>query len=145
MIVCLIGLSACATAQDESTADAVDDEQWSDVIEDTSVTTGIYISSFEASILYPCEEPGERWWMSTNAEFSERYRALTKEDEEPVCRGTHVLVRVEGDKTEFGQYGHLGAYSREFTVTSLIDMRRIDSEPEGDEAEWIHAVCEVGF
>ncbi len=136
-------LSACATAPDES----VSENDLGDVSQEVSIVdsnevTGIFVSGFEASILYPCGEPGEQWWMGMNAEFSERYRAMIEPaTESRGGRGPYVLVRVEGDMTRPGEYGHLGAYSREFTVTTLRDMRRLSTEPDGDLAEWVRGQC----
>ncbi len=147
LLLSLLVFSACAMAQDESVIEE-NQESVEDVIvpEDSDETIGIYVSGFEASALHPCDEPGEQWWMGMNAEFSERYSAMIDPaTESRGSRGPYVLVRVEGDKTELGQYGHLGAYSREFTVTDLVYMHRIDTGPEGDVAEWVASVCEEGF
>ena len=121
-ITCLFALQACAAAQS---------------------TTGLYAIGFEASILYPCDEQGAQWWLTPNTEFAEQYQTLWEPGEERAwLQGPYAFVRVNGELTGAGEYGHLGMFEREFTVTDVVDMRGIDGEPEGDVHEWVRRVCE---
>ena len=121
-VICLLGFSDCVTAQP---------------------VTGVYASGFEASILYPCSEPEAKWWLTTDTEFAEQYHTLRGDDMDSwSVPGAYVFVRVNGQLTETGEYGHLGAYEREFIVTEVVDITRLDSEPEGDVHEWVRGVCE---
>lgn len=143
LLISLVVLQSCATAPGDSGSDSDIDEDTNVTTLDTDATTGVYASGFEASILYPCSEPEAQWWLTSNTEFAERYQMLWEPGEERAwLQGPYAFVRVNGEQTGAGEYGHLGMFEREFTVTDVVDMRGIDGEPEGDVHEWVRGVCQ---
>ncbi len=134
VIIIITGLAGCVTAQEGGGIDA---GRGADTI------IGIYANAFEASILYPCSEPGTEWWLTPNAEFAEQYDSLPRMgDEVSFMPGPYAFVQVDGELTETGEYGHFGAYEREFTVTEVFEIQWVAGEPEGDRHVWVHEVCE---
>jgi hypothetical protein len=85
---------------------------------------GLYVQGFEVSAFSPCGADAKstsRYWLTPNAEFSNRYNALA------TTRGSNafgpsVFVRFSGTLSSAGRYGHLGSYSHEITVTALSEM-----------------------
>jgi hypothetical protein len=100
---------------------------------------GYYFSAFETSSFRPCGED-ESWWLTPNSEFNQRYLALQEDDAAPRGRtlGPHVRVRFEGDRSERGLHGHLGAYPYEIRVTRLLEIEVV---APGD-GEWPDVVCD---
>ncbi len=87
---------------------------------------GMYFAGFEASLLTPSskEFSGQRWWLQSNADFNQRYHALSpKGDGGFRLGGPEVVVRLRGRLTGPGHYGHLNSYSHEFDVTEVLEMR----------------------
>ena len=68
---------------------------------------GQYSFGFEKSEFIPSGRH-ERWWLSGNIGDIEQ-RAISP-----------VFVSVEGQLSEPGRYGHLGAYSRELIVKRVL-------------------------
>lgn len=78
--------------------------------------TGTYRFGFETSVLEPCGLD-EAWWVTNPEILAEQYVNITNAPYEL------VFVSVAGAKSPPGSYGHLGAYSREFTVTEVHVIR----------------------
>lgn len=97
------------------------DEVW----HSDDVFTGAYAWGFEASDFRECDAT-EKWWVSTKStEVSEElintYLGITGGE---WYREVHVKVR--GRRSVRGQYGHLGVYTRELTVESVLEMRALE-------------------
>ncbi len=75
---------------------------------------GFYATSFEQSAFRPCHG-GQKWWTEGN--FGDNY------DEIVPWSGAPVYVRLRGELSMPGSYGHLGGYPRQFTVTEELEMR----------------------
>ena len=74
---------------------------------------------FEESGFRPCDSK-EQWWIAGGdavADLQTRYNDLGVNWYEP------VYAKLRGSKTQTGQYGHLGAYQREFEVEQIIEVR----------------------
>lgn len=87
---------------------------------------GTYFAGFEVSRLTPSskEFAGQRWWLQSNKDFNQRYKALSpKEDGGFRLGGPEVVVRLRGRLTGPGHYGHLNSYSHEFDLTEVLEMR----------------------
>lgn len=81
--------------------------------------SGYYASSFEASEFIPKGRPGDVWNLDGNvAEICpvSVYNARGDIDR-------YVSITVEGDLSRVGEYGHMGSYTRELTVTQWISCR----------------------
>ncbi len=90
---------------------------------------GYYASGFEVSSFVPCEgtepNPGyvPGYWLNGTTDFYDQYYALVQSSEFDQNSGyLSVYVRFKGDISPSGNYGHLGAYEREVTVTELLEM-----------------------
>lgn len=96
--------------------------------------TGYYINSFETSAFATCEmlatsDFNQSYWLSASAEsgFFAKLSQITIPSTPgvtPVPYSTFkkVYVKFEGTLSSPGQYGHLGQYPREITVTKLLEM-----------------------
>ena len=78
---------------------------------------GHYSAGFEVSAFRPCGAD-ESWW--TSGDLQPVFDAMP--DSVPVGYGT-VFVHWRGDLSGKGQYGHLGSYERELTVTQVLEAR----------------------
>jgi hypothetical protein len=76
---------------------------------------GFYSWGFEVTGFSPCGSD-EVWWTGGEG-LVERYNTLGVEQYQEVYA---VLV---GTRSDTGEYGHLGAYDREFDVTRIVEMR----------------------
>jgi hypothetical protein len=84
------------------------------------VWEGLYSSGFEVSAFSPCGSD-ESWWVE-GGDIANRYQTLGVEPYE------RVYVRLKGEVSDVGKFGHLGVYERAFTVTKVLEIRR--AEPE---------------
>ena len=75
---------------------------------------------FEVSAFHPCGSD-EQWWISGGGEelldLQDRYWALGLNPYEM------AFAELEGHRSGKGEYGHLNAYQREFTVKDVRDVR----------------------
>ena len=89
--------------------------------------TGHMVIGFEIASFVPCapldapDEPpgyGQGYWLSADpgVELYAAYHAAVGEDYLP------AYVHVTGRLSPPGQYGHLGAYTRELTVTEILEI-----------------------
>ncbi len=89
--------------------------------EDTEpgVFEGFYTLGFEDSAFEPCARD-ERWWVApVNEETALNERYLAVYDQGRV----RVFVRLRGERSRKGSYGHLGHYERQLTVSQVLDVR----------------------
>lgn len=93
-------LSACATSVTDG---------------DPRRLEGHYTWGFEANGFRPCGST-ESWWV-TEGDLHTRYAAVAGRDYEP------VYVELVGEAGPTGEYGHLGAYTRELAVKQVLEMR----------------------
>ena len=74
---------------------------------------------FEESAFRPCDRK-EQWWIvggDVVADLQSKYNDLGVSWYEP------VYARLKGDAGSRGEFGHLGAYQREFKVLEILEMR----------------------
>ena len=90
---------------------------------DAGVWRGVYESGFETSRFRPCDQPDARWWLVPNGEMAEQVAELL-DTYGGDGRGRWVAVEatVEGTLGDAGQWGHLGDYDRELTVTGVREV-----------------------
>ncbi len=86
---------------------------------------GFFGYGFETSSFRPCNA-NEAWWVQGEGDIMQgllaQYDAVA-----PQPYG-EVYVELRGTLSEPGTYGHLGAYTREFTVTEVVS---VGGEPDG--------------
>ncbi len=92
--------------------------------DDSGVFEGYYYTGFETSNFVPgrtCDDRGPTYWLVSDPEahFNE---ALQEAGWEPLAFQA-FWVRFEGELSEPGRYGHLGAYEREVRVKKLLEIR----------------------
>jgi hypothetical protein len=90
--------------------------------------SGTYLAGFETSRLTPsgADYMNQRWWLTPNADFNERYqKLLLKDREKPALAGPEVSTRVRGRLAGPGQFGHLNQYPFEFLVEQVVDMKAL--------------------
>lgn len=83
---------------------------------------GVVSFGFEVSSFAPCGGD-QQWWVTDGdalLELQTRYNDLV---EFPY---TKAYARLKGNRSRIGEYGHLGAYQREFEVTEVIEVRALD-------------------
>ncbi len=93
---------------------------------EAGVFAGTFSHGFEVSAFEPCDE-AETWWVSE----SEGYRELFERYAEavgPANEYAEAYVRIRGDLTGGGEYGHLGAYDREVSVEEVLEVRALTGE-----------------
>lgn len=78
---------------------------------------GHYSVGFEVSEFVPCGSD-ESWWLVGTAELVSQVQG----DEPGGTPTTPVFVRVRGELSDPGSYGHLGAYDRQLTVTEVVEV-----------------------
>lgn len=88
----------------------------------SDVFAGRYESGFETSAFHPCGSE-EQWWVTADSAAWARLH-------EPPARVDSVgyleavaFVRLRGRRSPPGEYGHVGAYDRELTVTEVLEVR----------------------
>ena len=91
------------------------------------VVKGLYISAFERSEFIPCGSK-ESWWLTgpvflkIESFIKENSLRGQKSDWHP---NKPVYVELIGIKSKKGKYGHMGAYTNEFTAFKAL---KIDTE-----------------
>jgi hypothetical protein len=88
---------------------------------------GHYTSGFEVASFVPCSDSqigndAGPWWMGSTAEsgFYDQYLDVIGGPSAPEYVTVFVVWR--GAVSPPGEYGHLGAYTREATVQEVIEM-----------------------
>lgn len=100
----------------------------------TSEFEGTYSSGFEVSSFVPCDYSDEAgygvgYWLTGTTEFYDQYYALVESSGfDPSTGYLSVYVRFKGELSPSGDYGHLGMYEREITVTELLEMTLVDGQ-----------------
>jgi hypothetical protein len=89
---------------------------------DKNVFEGKYSISYEASTFQSCDE-NERWWLLGNLDTLERFREMENPEVGVVKYGIVKFVKLEGTLSPEGRYGHMGKYTRELTVSRVIEVR----------------------
>lgn len=76
---------------------------------------------FEEAAIRPCNSD-EQWWIvgDKGSELQNRWYELHLQWYQ------HGYAEVRGERSEKGQYGHVGAYDREFDVTEVIEVRQLE-------------------
>ena len=77
---------------------------------------------FEEAAFRPCNSD-EQWWITGGdvvGEMQSRYNDLGVAWYEP------VYAKLKGDRSRKGQFGHLGAYQREFDVSDIVEIRLLE-------------------
>ena len=84
-----------------------------------------YLSfGFEEAAFRPCGND-EQWWVEADPsiELAEAYSAIADSSYQ------RLYARLVGSRSGLGDFGHLGAYDRVFTVSRIVEIRRAE---EGD-------------
>lgn len=102
------GLPACADPSSDWPSEGIYD--------------GYYFGGFEQSEFRPVGSRGVRWWLNgdlsaVNERFHIHLDGRFEREHPPV---SPVRIRVQGQLSRPGQYGHMSAYSRELTVTRVL-------------------------
>lgn len=86
----------------------------------TGEYSGYFTSGFEVSSFVPCGS-AEQWWLGAGPEsgFYDQYLEVIGPD---AGEYVTVFVRFSGTVSPPGSYGHLGAYSREVTAETVLEM-----------------------
>ncbi len=87
---------------------------------------GFYAWGFETNSFKPCQNLDEDWWVIAGNRTEvdsliSSYQAITDQDYED------VFVRLVGDPSKKGEYGHLGGSEREFELEEIIEIRKAES------------------
>jgi hypothetical protein len=84
---------------------------------------------FENSEFLP-EDSDARWWLVNNPGVGKRYYILKKGEFSP--RSFYVYAHFRGylSPNRGIGVGHMGRYDREFVVTEIVDMRKIEERPK---------------
>ncbi|WP_420456050.1 hypothetical protein [Rubrivirga sp.] len=96
---------------------------------------GVFEAGFETSAFRPCDRPGETWWLLSDEAFFDQFDAIRQREAPDGGRGLRLFVEatVVGTLSDAGQFGHLGQYARQLTVTETRDMvylgRDLDALP----------------
>ena len=106
LLIMLVGLTACGGRSE--------------------LRQGYVVFGFETSAFQPCGD-AEQWWLTGDTDvMGELDRAFLAVDGTTSAR---LFAEVRGVLSREGNYGHLGAYPREFHVTEVVQAR---PEMEGD-------------
>ncbi len=84
---------------------------------------GEYRSGFELSAFVP-ENGKERWWLSFAGDVDRSKLNTTVATERRFDSNNYKLL-IKGKLSEKGHYGHMGAYTREITVTEIIEAVKL--------------------
>lgn len=87
---------------------------------DDEVIAGRLSFGFEVSAFKPCGVD-EVWWVSGPETLFRQYNEIADTEYE------EVYARLRGVKSKKGEYGHLGAYQREFSVSEALVIRKLKS------------------
>lgn len=92
-----------------------------DIFDGGKTYRGVVSFGFEVSSFAPCG--GDQQWWVTNGEalleLQARYNDLV---EFPY---TLAYAELKGKRSRIGEYGHLGAYQREFEVAEVVEVREL--------------------
>ena len=80
---------------------------------------GYYVSGFERNEFRPESDLEQRWWLSGAIEGC----AFLNFDQERYSPWRQTYLELQGVLSPPGQYGHLGAYSRELTIIKTVSCR----------------------
>lgn len=96
----------------------------------TTTFSGYYTSAFETSAFLSCDQQAAglaaAYWLSAEprANFFEQFSKLGTPTPTGATPAPYTpqsaFVKFEGKLSPPGQYGHLGMYSREITLTKLL-------------------------
>lgn len=86
---------------------------------DRDFVRGRVTFGFEEAAIRPCNSD-EQWWVVGDQELQEKWYELDLEWYQ------HGYAEVRGERTEVGEYGHLGAYQREFDVKEVLEVRLLE-------------------
>ena len=91
---------------------------------------GVYVSGFETSAFYPCDRPGEVWWLEPDAAFQARYAEAVAPHAGGETRGTRYAVEVVvvGDVETGGAHGPLRTYGGQIAVRETREAAFLDRD-----------------
>jgi len=86
---------------------------------------GHFAWGFETNDFQPCLELGEHWGITAGDRTAvdsllSTYRSIADKDYEK------VFVRLKGDPSKKGEYGHMGTNVREFKLEEIIEIRKTE-------------------
>jgi hypothetical protein len=73
---------------------------------------------FESSLFRLKDGPNEHWWLKGSLPCS--FLNFDQDRNRPFRR---VYVEIQGNLSPLGQYGHMGFYQREISVTHMVSCR----------------------
>lgn len=82
---------------------------------------------FEYSTFRPTSAPSERWWLEESLPC-----AFLDFNQEPNRPWRRVFVKIQGQPSALGKYGHLGFYQRKLHKAHMVSCRPL-REGEGVE------------
>lgn len=89
--------------------------------QDADVHEGRFASGFETSAFYPCEVD-EQWWVhADSAAWAKLHAPPARRDTAGYLEAV-AFVRLRGEVSPPGEYGHMGAYQREFQVSEVVEI-----------------------
>ena len=91
----------------------------------TGVYRGTFLFGFEQRDFTP-DGSRETWWLGGASETTDRMVGHSR-DVPPELHNP-VFIVVEGDLSQPGQYGHMGASQAELRVTHVLELRQAQSE-----------------
>ena len=106
--VAALALSACATTPT------------------TARYSGTWDWHFETSSFSTDDGRGP-WWLHADGAEWEQINAPLSEAGAGTWGRVHLIV--EGELSPPGQYGHMAAYERQFRITKVLDVRRVEPRP----------------
>lgn len=116
LFVLLIGWTGCSTVVDVWPLGGSDTYE------------GAYAWGFEVNSFTPCPEhksdPAEQWWVIASESRNDVFEDLLDRYHESVSNDyQRAYVRLKGHPGKRGSYGHMGAYTREFDLREVLEVR----------------------
>ncbi|MDX1670982.1 MAG: hypothetical protein R3211_01470 [Balneolaceae bacterium] len=93
---------------------------------------GFYAGGWEWSEFQPCQNLEEQWWVTGDSVFFSKYDSLTTAEGHERAFGPTVYIEGAGTVSRPGEYGHVGAYSRELEISRVTIMKYLGELNRGD-------------
>ena len=78
---------------------------------------------FEYGTFRPMSAPNERWWIEESLPC-----AFLDFNQEPNKPWRRVFVKIQGEPSTLGKYGHLGSYQRKLHVAHMVSCRPLHED-----------------